>query len=84
MADPSPANPTTPPRAPPAASSQPSAPIKPHLAWARFRQDMDTMPVDQARKLRPQDIGVQFGPIMDEKQFEEYQKARKGKVHVIR
>lgn len=74
-------------------TAAPSAPVKApkakrslqkHEAWAEFVGGMDTMPADQASKLAPKDIGVQFGPIMDEAQFEAYRKARKGRVHVMK
>lgn len=31
----------------------------------------------------PKDIGVSFGPVMDEKTFKEYQKRRDGRMNVI-
>ena len=55
-----------------------------HVSWADVIDDMDTMPVEEAQRLSPSDIGVQFGPIMDERQFQEYQRTRKNKVRVIR
>lgn len=69
----------------------PSAPVKAkrclekHEAWSQFVGGMETMPVDRARTLAPKDMGVQFGPVMDEKQFEAYRKARgAGRVHVLK
>ena len=83
----------TPPAKQPAAqppADPPGAPLKPakkkavHEAWADMVDSMDTMSVDEAKALRPQDFGVHLGPIMDEKQFEAYKKARAGHVRVLR
>ena len=49
-------------------------------AWADYVDSQDTMDVDEARKLKAKDIGVQFGPVMDEAQFAEYRKSRNVKV----
>lgn len=79
MTDPS----TTPQKAPgpeQRPSAPPPAPLKPAQAWAQFRDGMRTMPLDQARALKPRDIGVQLGPIMTEAQFEEYRKSRHVKI----
>ena len=35
------------------------------------------------KKVDPKDIGVSFGPVMDEKTFKEYQKRRDGRMNVI-
>ena len=55
-----------------------------HAAWARFTGGMATMPVSQARRLRPEDIGVHLGPVMDEAQFEAYRRAQAGNVRVLK
>jgi hypothetical protein len=47
-----------------------------HVAWADFTASMATMPLQDARKLKPQDIIMHMGPVMDEAQFEAYRKAR--------
>lgn len=84
---------TTPSAAAPGAPSDqpPNAPVKAkrclekHEAWSQFVGGMETMPVKEARTLAPKDMGVQFGPVMDERQFEEYRKARgPGRVHVLK
>lgn len=66
---------------PPSTPRKPSKP--PSQAWADMVDDMDTMPVDQAKRLKPSDVGVKFGPIMDEHQFREYCSARPNRTHVI-
>lgn len=78
--------PTTTPQTPapaPAATPReaPGAPSKAakaarHVAWADFTASMATMPLQDARKLKPQDISMHMGPVMDEAQFEAYRKAR--------
>jgi hypothetical protein len=35
------------------------------------------------KTVNPKDIGVSFGPVMDEKTFKEYQKRRDGRMNVI-
>ena len=52
-------------------------------AWADMVDEMDTMPVEAAKRLKPSDVGVRFGPLMDERQFQEYCKARGNRVQVI-
>lgn len=85
--------PTKPPQQPDAAAAeepqQPGAPLKRQhamraAAWAQFTGSMGTMPVSQARRLSPKDIGVHFGPVMDEAQFEAYRKAQGGNVRVLK
>lgn len=61
----------------------PAAPKPKSVAWADMVDGMDTMPVAQARRLTPSDINVGFGPIMDEREFEAYRKARGNKVRVV-
>lgn len=60
--------------------SPPGAPLKSgkekHEAWSEFVDGMSTMPIKDARKLKGKDIGVHFGPIMDEAQFKAYREAR--------
>lgn len=60
----------------------PNAPVKTVVskAWADYVDSKDTMPVSQAANLSSKDIGVQFGPIMDEAQFAEYRKRRNVKI----
>lgn len=67
----------------PSKASRAKKSLQKHEAWAQFVGGMETMPVDDARKLQPKDIGVQMGPVMDEAQFEAYRKARAGQVRVI-
>lgn len=70
-----------------APGSPPGAPAKrrldKHAAWGEFVDGLKTMPAKDARKLKAQDMGVHFGPIMDEAQFEAYRKSRQGGVHVV-
>jgi hypothetical protein len=56
----------------------PPAPVKKpaHLAWADMVDDMDTMPLQRAKSLTPSEIGAMFGPVMDERQFQQYRQAR--------
>ena len=35
------------------------------------------------KTVKPEDIGVSFGPVMDEATFKEYQKRRDGRMNVI-
>jgi hypothetical protein len=49
-------------------------------AWADVVDDMDTMPVQDARALKPKDIGVHFGPMMTAEEFAEYRKTRNVRV----
>lgn len=67
---------------PPSTPRQPPGKSAPK-AWADMVDDMETMPVEQARRLRPSDMGVKIGPIMDERQFQEYCKTRGNRVQVI-
>ena len=83
--------PETPPRpadadadAPPPAPTKVARPqARPQETWSEVVQGMQTMPVEEARKLNPRDIGVRMGPIMDEAQFREYCKMRKTRVRII-
>lgn len=59
-------------------------PPSPPQQWADMVDDMETMPVEQARRLKPSDMGVKLGPIMDEKQFREYCNTRNKKVQIIK
>lgn len=75
------------PNAPTAATQTPekaASAAEKRVSWADMVDEMDTMPVEDAKALRPSDIGVRVGPIMDEHQFQEYTRARKNKVRVIR
>ena len=49
-------------------------------AWADVVDEMDTMPVQDARALKPKDIGVHFGPMMTAEEFAEYRKTRNVRV----
>jgi hypothetical protein len=43
------------------------------------------MSVEDAKKLKPSDIGVGMAPFMlTEEEMEEYRRRRKGNVHIIR
>lgn len=59
----------------PSATHPPSAP-KPSESWADMVDSMDVMPLEDARRLKPSDFAVKFGPIMDEKEFEAYRQLR--------
>lgn len=78
---------TTPPSVPrETLDTPPGAPAKrrpeKHVEWTEFVGGMSTMPAKDARKLKPQDIGMHMGPMMDEAQFEAYRKSRQN-VHVV-
>lgn len=72
------------PAEPPGAPLKAKRPPEKHVAWADFVDGMETMPLEQASALTPRDIGVQFGPAMDEAQFAAYRKARGGNVRILR
>ena len=78
-------SPSSPPPSQQTSKAPEETPRKPkHVAWADMVDSMDTMSVEDARALSPRDMGVHFGPIMDEKQFEAYRRARKGQVRIVR
>lgn len=73
-----PQTPVQPPSEPP--TSPPGAPIK-HRSraqtWAQIVCGMQTMPVEDAKKLKPDDIGVCMAPFMlTEEEMEEYRRHR--------
>lgn len=83
-----PPRPSSPPARPGTAPSAPTKAKKPvagaHVAWADFVDGMNTMPVADAQRLKPKDIGFQLGPMMTEEEFEAYQRSRNGNVRIIR
>lgn len=81
---PKPAPTTAPIDPPPNAPTKAKKPLERHVAWSDMVDEMQPMPVEQARQLDPRDIGVRMGPIMDEHQFREYCKTRNRKVRIVK
>lgn len=47
-----------------------------------MKKESEAVNID-VKSVKPSDIGVQFGPIMDEAMFKEYRKRRDGRMNVI-
>ena len=75
---------TTPPRPVPPPKDAPPAPKKPGASWASVVNSMPVMSLAEAVKLKPQDIGVRFGPIMTEEEMEKYRRTMKESVHIMK
>ena len=49
----------------------------------KMKEEAEKMNFDKDTKVDPKDIGVRFGPVMDETTFKEYQRRKQGRLNVI-
>jgi hypothetical protein len=49
----------------------------------QMKKEADKINPEKLKNIKPEEIGVSFGPVMDEATFREYQKRREGRMNVI-
>lgn len=49
----------------------------------KMKKDAENAKKIDASNVKPEDISVRFGPVMDEKTFKEYQRRKDGRMNVI-